>query len=314
MTLLSRRRLLLAKAESTFGTDSSPTATDDAFLVRNMSVSPIIGDAVNRDLVRSYLGNSETLINDTFSRVEFEVELAGVGSSNVGDAPKFGRLLNASGFEETLVANTSAKYTPVSDDFGSVTLYAWHDGQRYILVGGRGQCELQLPLGNIPFLRFTMEGGVFTNPTDTAQPATITYDQEDPVLFHRDNVYNMSVFGFSTGAQVADISMDCGISLQHRDLIGSTAGVDIVDRRPTMRLSIAAPTLSDKNFFTALRDNDTGTVSFDIGNTAGHTIALSFNANLSGVSIVERNGIDLLDLEMTVVPTDGNDEMTLTFT
>ena len=58
MALLSRKRLILVKVESTYGTDSVPTGTD-ALLVRNLDITPLSGDIVSRDLVRPWLNEHE---------------------------------------------------------------------------------------------------------------------------------------------------------------------------------------------------------------------------------------------------------------
>ena len=51
MALLTRKRLILVKKETTYGTDSSPLGTD-ALLVRNLDITPIEADLVSRDLIR----------------------------------------------------------------------------------------------------------------------------------------------------------------------------------------------------------------------------------------------------------------------
>ena len=51
-SVLTRRRLILAKIESTYGTDSSPTGSSNAILVRNLEIQPLVAETVNRDLVR----------------------------------------------------------------------------------------------------------------------------------------------------------------------------------------------------------------------------------------------------------------------
>ena len=61
MPLLARKKIILAKTESTYGTDPTPTGVANAILVRNLNLTPQDADLVNRDLVRPYLGRSEQL-------------------------------------------------------------------------------------------------------------------------------------------------------------------------------------------------------------------------------------------------------------
>lgn len=102
MALLTRKRTVLAKIESTYGTDSAPTGSANAMLVKNLSINPIQAELVSRDLIRPYLGNSEQLLAQTFVEMEFEVEY--VGSGSVGLAPAFDPLLRACGFVSTPTA------------------------------------------------------------------------------------------------------------------------------------------------------------------------------------------------------------------
>jgi hypothetical protein len=101
MPLLSRKRLILSKIESTYATDSSPAGTD-AILVRNLEITPLESDVVSRDLIRPYLGNYDQLLAQTRVVVTFQVEMAGSGTA--GTAPRFNSLLRACGMSETITA------------------------------------------------------------------------------------------------------------------------------------------------------------------------------------------------------------------
>lgn len=100
MSQLIRKRVLLAKIESSYGVDPTPDGTSNAILVRNLSPTPIDSEQVSRDLIRPYLGNSDTLLAQVGNAIEFEVELAGSGAA--GLAPAYGPLLKACGFTETV--------------------------------------------------------------------------------------------------------------------------------------------------------------------------------------------------------------------
>jgi hypothetical protein len=120
MALLTRKRLILAKAESPYGTDSSPDGTD-AVLVRTLEITPIEADVVSRDLIRPYLGNSDQLLANTRVSITFEVELAGSGTA--ATAPRFGSLLKACGMAETTTA-VAVTGTAQAGAAGSITLAA----------------------------------------------------------------------------------------------------------------------------------------------------------------------------------------------
>lgn len=118
MALLTRKRLILAETESTYGTDPGPDGAD-AILVRDLNITPLQSDIVNRDLVRPYLGASEQLLANTRVECTFSVEMAGSGTS--GTAPRFGRILKACALAETIVS-PAVGGTAVSGNINSITL------------------------------------------------------------------------------------------------------------------------------------------------------------------------------------------------
>ena len=141
MALLSRKRLILAKIESTYGTDSSP-AGSDAVLVRNLEITPIESETVSRDLIRPYLGNSDQILANTRVSITFEAELAGSGSA--GTASKIDALLRSCGLAATTTA-AAVTGTAQAGSAGSITLAAGasstgniYNGMVISITGGTG--------------------------------------------------------------------------------------------------------------------------------------------------------------------------------
>lgn len=141
MVLLTRKRLILAKTEATYGTDSSPAGTD-AILVRELEITPIEADVVSRDLIRPYLGASDQLLANTRVSITFQVELAGSGTA--ATAPRFSSLLKACGMAETTTA-AAITGTAQAGAAGSITLAAAasgtddiYNGMIITITGGTG--------------------------------------------------------------------------------------------------------------------------------------------------------------------------------
>ena len=141
MVLLTRKRLILAKTEATYGTDSSPDGTD-AILVKELEITPIEADVVSRDLIRPYLGNSDQLLANTRVSITFQVELAGSGTA--ATAPRFSSLLKACGMAETTTA-AAITGTAQAGSAGSITLAAGasatddiYNGMIITITGGTG--------------------------------------------------------------------------------------------------------------------------------------------------------------------------------
>jgi len=111
MTLRTSQRVLLAKIESSYGSDPTCAGTD-AVLVRNMEITPLQADAVERELIRGYMGNYDILLANQRVEISFEVELAGSGAA--GTAPKWDAIIRSCGNSVTTVTSTSVTYAPIA--------------------------------------------------------------------------------------------------------------------------------------------------------------------------------------------------------
>lgn len=139
MALLTRKRTVLAKIESTYGVDSVPTGSANAMLVKNLTITPISAELVSRDLIRPYFGNSEQLLAQTFVEMEFEVEY--VGSGALGVAPGFDPLLRACAFTKALSTTNLTTITRTgSVATATLTAHGFVVGDK-VLVQGATQTE-----------------------------------------------------------------------------------------------------------------------------------------------------------------------------
>jgi hypothetical protein len=310
MALLARKSYILAKAETTYGTNATPANTD-AVLVKNLELTPLAGDVVSRDLIRGYLGNSEKLIAQTYAEIKFEVELAGSGTA--GTAPRYSNLLLASGMALTTVASTSNTFAPVSGTFGSSTIVYNTDGLNHALTGCRGSFSIKAEVGQIPSISFSMMG-IYNAPTDSSPVSASYTTQATPLVFRQGNTSAFSIFGYSGLLQSFDF--DIANETVYRQLVGSTAGeVLITDRKPSGSVMIEAPTLATKDFFQIALASATGGLSFTHGTTAGNRVVFnSPQTDITTPAYGEQDGVRMLNLPFVSVPTTaGNDEVSLLF-
>lgn len=310
MALLTRKRLILAKTETTYGTSASP-AGSDAVLVRNLEITPIQADTVTRDLIRPYLGNSEQLLAQTRVEVTFEVEFAGSGTA--GTAPRYGALLKACGLSETVVASTSVTYAPVSASFSSCTIHVNVDGVLHPITGCRGTFNLNAEVGQIPVISFTMTG-IYNAPTDTAAPAVTYTNQATPAIFKAGNTTSFSIMSFSACLQ--SLSFDVANEVVYRELVGCDKSVLITNRAPSGTAVVEAPLLASKDFFAIANNDTTGSVTFQHGQTAGNIITFTAQKiDIGQPTYSDQDGIQMLNLPYVALPTSaGNDELSLVYT
>ena len=306
----TKRRLLLAKIETVVGTDSVPTGTD-ALLVSNLEIQPLQLELIDRELVRGNLGNSGMVVGQRLVSVSFDVEIAGSGTA--GTAPKWSALMQACGFAEAIVASTSVTYAPVSSAFKSATLYYFADGVRHTITGCRGTWSMSMEVGSIPKLSYELTG-IFNAPTDTANPASTFTNQANPLVVNSANTATLQVHGYA--ACLKAFSLDLANETPFRQLAGCTQQVMITDRKPEGEVTIEAPTIAAKNYFSAASTQTAGQFSWVHGTTAGNIITFTApTCTLDSPEYEDSDGIIMLKLPFMPQPTAaGNDEFTLALT
>ena len=270
MPKLHRKRSILAKAESSYGSDPTPTGSANYVQVIDLNIEPIVSDEVSRDLIRPYMGNYEVIPANTRVNVTFDVEMAGSGSA--GTAPKYGAILKACGLSETVVSSTSVTYAPVTTPSDSVTLFVNYDGIRHKVTGARGTFSLNCEVNNIPRISFSLTG-IFNAPTDTALPTVTVSNQASPLIFKNGSTSNFAIFGFAAALQ--SWNLDFNNEVIYRELVGGTKEVLITDRRPSGTAVIESVALSAHNFFTDYTGTSTGTNTWLHGTAAGNRVTVS---------------------------------------
>ena len=311
MPKLHRKRSILAKAESSYGSDPTPTGSANYVQVIDLNIEPIVSDEVSRDLIRPYMGNYEVIPANTRVNVTFDVEMSGSGSA--GTAPKYGAILKACGLSETVVSSTSVTYAPVTTPSDSVTLFVNYDGIRHKVTGARGTFSLNCEVNNIPRISFSLTG-IFNAPTDTALPTVTVSNQASPLIFKNGSTSNFAIFGFAAALQ--SWNLDFNNEVIYRELVGGTKEVLITDRRPSGTAVIESVALSAHNFFTDYTGTSTGTNTWLHGTVAGNKITVSCpQTDLGQPTYEESDGITMLNLPFMATPTSsGNTEFSLVYT
>ena len=311
MPFLTRKRTILIKAETVYGTDAVPAGATDALTVRSIDVSPIDADLVSRDLIRPYLGNSPQLLTNLKVQCNFEVELAGSGAA--GTAPRWGPAMLACGTAATTVASTSVTYAPVSASFGSATIYYFADGIKHAVTGWRGTFEIRGEVGQIPVIAFSGMG-VYNAPTDTAVGSVTYGGQADPLTFTQGNTTSFSLFSYS--GCLSSFSFALANEMVYRELIGCTKEILITDRKPSGQAMIESVPIATKDYFTAANNSATGNLTFTHGTTAGNRVVFTAaQVDLGNLTYGDSDGVMMLNLPYVALPTTaGNNEFSLALT
>lgn len=315
MALLQRKRVILAKIETTYGTDPTPTGAANAILVRNLDVKPLESDIVSRDLVRPYLGNYDQIIAAKHVEVSFEVELQGAGAA--GTAPAYGPLLRACGLSETITASTKVEYKPISASFESVTIYfqpqdaTAASSPLHKVTGARGTVEFTLNAKSLPVMKFTFTG-LYVAVTDSTN-LTGTYTAfKTPIAVNQQNTPTFSFFGYS--AVMSEFGMNLANSVIYRNLVNAES-VLITDRKAAGTVVFEAPTITAKDFFSTAIGTTLGNLQITHGSVGGSIVDITATGtvDIAAPSYSESDGIVMMSIPYVLVPTTaGNDEFTLT--
>jgi hypothetical protein len=210
-------------------------------------------------------------------------------------------------------------YTPISEISGvadtSSTIYYFIDKVLHKMVGARGSLVVNAPLNQIPKLVFNLTS-LYTTPVDQSTPAPIYSNQALPQIFRNGNAGAFQFIGVKSCLE--SLTFDLGNDVQYRALVGCTKEVIIVDRAASGNVVIEAPTMAEKNYFTAALDDNlggSGPLSFLHGTAAGQKVALvAPNCDLGQPSYADSQGIHHLQLPYTAVPVNpGNNEVRLCF-
>jgi hypothetical protein len=311
---LTRKKFLIAKIESAYGSDPTPVGGSDAIQVTNLEVTPIESDNVQAAAYQGFIGNSTrgTLVANKRVSVTFDVELSGSGTA--GTAPAFGPLLKACGLSETIVAATSVTYAGVSSSFDSATIYCFYDGTRHKITGARGTVSFNMTAGQFPTASFVMTG-IYNAPDDTALSGTFTVANQAAALEINDTNVTTATFHGVTSVRLESLDLALNNEVLYKET-ASSQEVLITNRTPGGTAVIEAPAVGTTDYFAKATAVATGNSSFVIGATGGNIITLTMaQTDITGVSYGDTNGVISLSMPYLALPTtSGNDEISLAFT
>jgi len=308
--MLVNREVILAKIESTYNTDSSPSASTDATLVESPSWSNEAAKMIERANVKSSIGKDQSIFAGSLKSVSFDMEMKGSGTA--GTPPEMAVYLRGCGLGETVVASTSVTYTPVSTGQESITIWYYSDGLLHKLTGCRGNVSFNLEAGGAGKASFTFTGhnaGV----TD-ASLVSPTYDAAVPAP-----VINVpfSIGGYS--AVINSLSFDLSNGLATPSDMSSSDGfgeVIITARDVAGSFDPEQVLKATKDYINEWESGTTMALSAGvIGSIAGNRYSVSMPAvYYREVSPGDRDGLRTLEVSYGAAESSGDDEVSLAFT
>ena len=313
---LIRKTVILAKVETTSGTDAVPTGAANALQVTNMSITPLDAKNVDLNLILPWFGASPSLVGTASVKCSFSVMLA--GSATAATAPAWGALLLGCANAETtgLTAPNRVEYLPQTDLNKTLTIYYYDDGVLHKLLGVFGTCKLSSKSGEAPMLTFEfvgLDGGV----TAVANATAVLTNWKTPVAITKANVtdillgctYATGALSGGTAYNSTGLTLDWGNKVAFAPML-TNEQVVLTDRKMVGTLSLELSAAQEVAQFAAVKSNALQGIGFVIGTVTGNKIMLHMpSVQLTNPKKEEFNGMRLIGFDMICCPVAGNDEL-----
>jgi hypothetical protein len=306
------KAVILAKIESSYGVDPTPTVAANALLVNNVSVKPN-GESIERQFLKSSLSNMAFVRGYKWVELSFDTELKGTGTR--GALPSWGWegvLARACGMSETVTGSTSIVWAPVSSSFESCAIYLYEDGIFHKILGCRGSYQLVLEVGKYPVMRWTFQG-IYAAPTD-ATPAAQTFSSIVPP------VCVGTAFTFAAvAACINKLELDVANELSQRLCMSAATGLTeiiLTGRKPRGSLdpeTVTEATLAWWNKWETAAQS--ALVCGPIGSTSGNIITINApKVQQDSMGYGSRGNILTYEIPILFAMNAGDDEFTITIT
>lgn len=304
-------KVLAAKKETTYATDSVPTLAANAILTRNFSAKPVESDRLERNLDTGRWGANPSATTNERQTMSFEVELAGSGTA--GTAAAWHELLEACGMlAPTITAGVRAdqRFSLPTSAQSALSIYHWIADQQRRAVGARGTFGLDFTAGQYPFASFNFTGLIpATTPFNTLNPTGTSLTRwRQPLEVNPLNT-TLTLDGFA--AITRSVRLNANVQTNLRSLIGSR----YVNRGPhamTGQLVIEAPALATKDYIATLRTNALVAFSLIHGTAAGNIVELAAaRMQINDITESEEDGIQMWTLDVACTVDAGSDDFTI---
>ncbi len=308
--MLKNKAVILAKIETTYGVDPTPTAALNTILCGDLDFE-VLDSKVERNNIKPNFGAQRFVAIGEGQKLSFSVELKGSGAA--GTPPEIGPLLRACNFTQTISAGISVTYAPNSSTSGeSVALYYYQDGILHKIGGARGTFSIADAKVN-QYARIKFEfTGIYAGPA-AAGLVTQVPNATVPPLFRG------ASFALDTYAAVIDgISIDVKNDIVKRVDVNSATGIlewFIKERTVTAKITPEMVLPATKDFWGMWAGGSAYAMTCTIGSVAGNRCVVTAPAaQIDKPKYGDRENILTAELPLVLTPTaTGNDEIVFLF-
>lgn len=305
-------KLLLAKMQPTAGTDPVPSAAANVLSAENVDINPIEMETDTIEVVAGTFGTDGQMVTARWCSLSFDIPLRGGGTPK-GTPPNHGPILRASGYAQTINGTTDVTYSLVSTAEEMVAIYYYVDGVLWKFTDIRGSWSETWTAKKAP--RATFKGiGLNAPMADVALPTPTLPTQPDPLAVNKANT-TLTIGGYA--ARLSSFTLDLKNDVQYLNRTGREEVV-ISGRSPSGKVVMELPKLAEKDFLGASGICTLGTaqaMSIVHGSTAGNVITRTLpKVQLMKPKPRNEQGVLMLECDLVIARSTGNDEMTLVYT
>lgn len=304
-----KSKTILAKMETAYGVDPTPTGALNAILASDVSFTPMEADWVTRNVERRHMGAQPGLGTSFRSMLTLSVEL--VGSGTAGTAPGWDVLLRACAAARVITADTSVEYTPVTDGHESATLYFDVDGTLHKMLGTRGTAVLTVNAAGVPVLTFTLTS-LFTMPAEQPKLTPNYSAFRAPQAANKANTPT-----FTIGAVpfiMRSFSLTMNNDVQGRFLVGQEE-ILIVDKNEAVAVQVEAKALNVYNPYAMAQADTLQPIALVHGTVEGRIVSIDLpHAQQQTPGFTQEQNIVEWPLTFSPQPQLGDDQWKITLT
>jgi hypothetical protein len=302
-----KKLAILATLEAVVGTFVMPTSAQ-AIEVSDVVLTPIEGEEVSRNVVKPYFGASKKVLATRYRMVAFSVGLAGVAAA--GDLAPYDSLLQACGATSTNTEDVSTVYTPRTDAIKSLSIYAVLDKMVYKLSGGRGNAVFTVNAKGVPVIRFEFTGAFVPVEDVGAMPAADYAAWQEVFPVNKTNT-TLEIDSFAVVA--SSFELNFGNTVVKDDKINKDT-TDITGRESTLSVTFENTSVAEKDWVSMVGELVEVALVHGPAGAAPNQVAIAApQAQVGKPTYGEENGIQMITVPLTLIPTDaGNDEWEIT--
>lgn len=311
--MLTRRTVILAKRETTYGTDPAMAPSADGVLAYDLDID-IKGEKLERPVLRDTLSPMPHVIGMKECNLTFKVELKGVGATTSIGNWELDDLLSGVGFNTGVYTGTTTVYSLQSQEsvMSSVSFIVNVDGNMHKVLGAKGTVKFNLSAGKYGECEFNYSGLFNPIGTGTLYDLTGISEVKPPIVYNS----GFQIAGFSPVCSAAEI--DLANNIVRRDSLNATygvAGFRLTDRKPTLSFDADAVVESSNPFWGDWEGSVVDTFGIQIGSNATNIIKMSGYFEYDSNKYGDQDGVRKYDCKASLCSSSvntQNDELTIT--